>query len=71
MISKENRMIQVKVSKLTYQYLKKYCELFGVSISNYANEAITSRIIQSGALMPDNMKHLEKESNFIKQTYKE
>lgn len=47
MISKDNKMIQVKVSKLTYKYLKKYCDLFGTSISSYCNDAIVSRIIQS------------------------
>lgn len=71
MISSNNKMIQVKVSKLTYQYLKKYSEIFGVSISNYANEAITSRIIASGALVPENMEKLRKEAKFISLTYKE
>lgn len=47
MISRDNKMIQVKVSKLTYKYLKKYCDLFGTSISSYCNDAIVSRIIQS------------------------
>ena len=69
LISSSNKMIQVKVSKLTYQYLKKYSEMFGVSISNYANEAITSRIISSGALVPENMAKLNEEANFINKTY--
>lgn len=47
MISRDNKMIQVKVSKLTYNYLKKYSDLFGISISSYCNDAIVSRIIQS------------------------
>ena len=51
------------------EYLKKYSDMFGVSISNYANEAITSRIIASGALVPENMAKLNEEANFINKTY--
>lgn len=47
MISKDKRMIQVVISNLTYEYLKKYSELFGVSISSYCNSAISEKIIKS------------------------
>ena len=47
MIGKDKRIVQVVISKLTYEYLKKYSELFGVSISSYCNSAINEKIIKS------------------------
>lgn len=71
MLGKGNRYIQVKVSAMTYEYLKKYSSMFGCSISNYCSDAVTSRIIASGALTPQNLDKLSKEAAFINATYKE
>lgn len=48
MLSKENRYIQVKVSKLVYLYLKKYSKLFDISISRFCEMAIQEKIIKNG-----------------------
>lgn len=47
MIGKDKKMIQVVITNTTYEYLKKYADLFGTSISSYCNQAIVSRIINS------------------------
>ena len=44
----KNKLIQVKVSKLTYEYLKKYSKLFGISISRFCEMAINDKIIKNG-----------------------
>lgn len=48
MISSKNKLIQVKVSKLAYEYLKKYSEMFHVSISHFCEIAINDAIIKRG-----------------------
>lgn len=50
MISKENKLLQVKVSKLVYLYLKKYSELFNISISHFCEMAIVDKISRTGEL---------------------
>lgn len=47
-ISSENKLIQVKISNLAYEYLKKYSSLFDVSISRFAEIAINERIVHFG-----------------------
>lgn len=47
-ISSENKLIQVKISNLAYDYLKKYSSLFDVSISRFAETAINERIVHLG-----------------------
>lgn len=44
----KNKLIQVKVSLLSYEYLKKYSEMFGVSISRFCEMAINEKIIKNG-----------------------
>lgn len=44
----KNRLVQVKVTNLAYEYMKKYSELFGVSISRFAEMAIQEKIIKNG-----------------------
>lgn len=48
MISNKNRLIQVKVSRTVYDYLKKYSDFFNVSISHFCEIAIIDRIIKHG-----------------------
>lgn len=48
MLSKDNRYIQVKVSSPVYLYLKKYSELFDISISRFCEMAIQEKIIKNG-----------------------
>lgn len=48
MISENNKLIQVKISKLAYTYLKKYSDMFNVSISKFCEIAINDRIIKLG-----------------------
>lgn len=50
-ISKNNKLIQVKVSKLAYEYLKKYSVMFNVSISKFCEMAINDSIIKKGDLI--------------------
>lgn len=68
MLRKGNRYIQVKVSAMAYDYLKKYSAMFGTSISNFCSDAVTQRIINNGALSEHEIK---KQSDFINSTYKE
>ena len=51
MISKDNKLIQVKVSKLAYEFLKKYSELFNISISKFCEMAINDSIIKKGDVL--------------------
>lgn len=46
--SSVNKLIQVKVTKLVYEYLKKYSDMFGVSISRFCEMAIQEKIIKNG-----------------------
>lgn len=46
--STKNKLIQVKVSKLAYEYLKKYSHMFGCSISRFCEMAINEKIIKNG-----------------------
>lgn len=50
MVSKDNKLIQVKVSKLAYQFMKKYSDMFSVSISRFCEIAINDKIIRIGEL---------------------
>lgn len=68
MLGKGNRYIQVKVNSLSYEYLKKYSAMFGVSISQFCSDAVTQRIIDNGALKP---RDINKQAAFINATYKE
>lgn len=44
----KNKLVQVKVTKLVYEYMKKYSQLFGTSISRFAEMAINEKIIKQG-----------------------
>lgn len=67
-LGKNNRYIQVKVSSLTYDYLKQFSKMFGTSISNFCSDAVTEKIIRQGALSESEIK---KEAGFINSTYEE
>lgn len=45
MIGKDSKLVQVKISKVAYEYIKKYCELFGGSLSFFCADAINRKII--------------------------
>lgn len=53
MISDKNKLIQVKVSKLSYEYLKKYSSMFGISISRFCEMAINDKICKIGEIRGD------------------
>lgn len=53
MISRKNKLIQVKVSLLAYEFLKKYSNMFNVSISRFCEMAINDKIIKIGELKDD------------------
>lgn len=53
MISKSNKLIQVKVSLFAYEFLKKYSEMFDVSISRFCEMAINDKICKIGELRGD------------------
>lgn len=46
----KNKLVQVKVTRLAYEYMKKYSEMFGTSISRFAEMAINEKIIKNGEL---------------------
>lgn len=48
MLASENRLIQVKVNAFTYQYLQKYKNVFGISMSRFCELAINDAIIKRG-----------------------
>lgn len=48
MIKSDNVLVQVKISKVAYQYIKKYCEFFGGSLSQFCADAINRKIIEKG-----------------------
>lgn len=48
MLSNGKRLIQVKVNDSVYDYLKRYSEGFGVSISSYCEQSIITRILYEG-----------------------
>lgn len=49
-VSKENKLIQVKISKLAYQFIKKYSDMFDISLSKFCEIAINEKIIKIGDL---------------------
>lgn len=53
MISENNKLIQVKISKLAYNFIKKYSEMFGVSISRFCEMAINDKICKIGEIRGD------------------
>lgn len=66
MISKENKLIQVKVSQNAYSFLKKYSDLVGVSISSFCESAINHSIIKHASLMnlDEYIKHPDSNKSF-------
>lgn len=52
-ISENNKLIQVKISKLAYKFIKKYSEMFGVSISRFCEMAINDKICKIGEVRSD------------------
>lgn len=66
-ISKKNKMIQVKVSKSSYEFLKTFSDMFDVSISNFCEDSIVKQILEIGKMKDEDIKKL---GLFIKQTYK-
>lgn len=59
-ISKENKLIQIKVTKEMYELLKKVSTLLGVSISKMGEVAIQSYIIKNYT----NIEELEKNGKY-------
>lgn len=45
MISSRNKLVQVKISKVAYEYIKRYCEVFGGTMSQYCAIAIQNQIL--------------------------
>lgn len=45
MIGNNSKLVQVKISKVAYEYIKKYCKLFGGSLSLFCSDAINRKII--------------------------
>lgn len=76
MLSKNNKMINIKVSKDTYNFIKTLSKKYGVSMSSFCQDCITQSIILhdkkandvtlSGA-SPD--VYYKKLAWFINQTY--
>ena len=52
-VGKENKLIQVKISKLAYQFIKKYSDMFNISLSKFCEMAINDQIIRIGELKND------------------
>lgn len=49
MINKdENICVYCKFSKMTYEYMKKYSEFVGSSISDFIRQSVMERIIKLG-----------------------
>ena len=46
MISKKNRHLYIKVSEDTYNFIDTLCKKYGVSISNFGEDAIVSHILE-------------------------
>jgi antitoxin component of RelBE/YafQ-DinJ toxin-antitoxin module len=44
-ISKEKDILQIIVDKKTKKIIKKYCNLFGLSVSQFCNMALCEKII--------------------------
>ena len=76
MLSKNNKMINVKVSKDTFDFIKTFSRKYGTSISSFCQDCITQYI-----LFHDKESRKEKYcssdfyykklSNFINRTYDE
>lgn len=49
----KNKLIQVKVSILAYEFIKKYSFIFDVSISRFCEMAINDKICKIGELRCD------------------
>lgn len=49
----KNVRIQVKVSKLAHEFLKKYSDMFDVSISRFCEMAINDKICKIGEIRGD------------------
>lgn len=45
MIGKDSKLVQVVISQVAYNYIKKYCKLFGGSLSHFCADAINKKII--------------------------
>lgn len=45
-----NTSVYVKFSKNTYEYMRKYSEFVGSSISDFVRQSVMERIIKLGAL---------------------
>lgn len=51
MIDKENNTcVYCKFNKMTYEYMKKYSEFVGSSISDFIRQSVAERIIKLGEL---------------------
>lgn len=55
MISKDNKLIQVKVSKNAYDFLHKYSFMFDISISRFCELAINNEIIKRGNILANQL----------------
>ena len=45
MIGKDKKLVQVTISNTAYAYIKKYCDLFGGTLSQFCADAINRKII--------------------------
>lgn len=45
MLSSKNKMINVKVSKDTFDFIQSFCKKFNVSVSSFCQDCITQSIL--------------------------